>query len=168
MYAGTSLLHCQSMRARQGNVYFLMILYELLHTTLGQAIAAISLNDFFAALLNPVILGAFLINFAGVLVPYSQLVVFWKYWMYWLDPYAYLIGGLVTHCSTTLRSLVKQRAHNFSSPDGSTCGKYMSDYFQTGYGYLVNDSSTTTFECCLYASGAEYAVTLNLRKRLDG
>jgi|SRR6266536_701879 len=54
-----------------GQVFFLMILYEFLYTAIGQAIATISPNDFFASRLNPVIIGACLINFAGVLVPYT-------------------------------------------------------------------------------------------------
>ncbi|RDW64630.1 hypothetical protein BP6252_10281 [Coleophoma cylindrospora] len=152
-----------------GQIYLVMILYEFLYTALGQAIAAISPNDFFAALLNPVIIGAFLINFAGVLVPYSQVVVFWKYWMYWLDPFNYLIGGLLTQLLYDVKITCKTKElTSFSPPDGSTCGAYMADFFETGYGYLVDNTSTTTCEYCSYASGAEYATTLNLTKRLDG
>jgi ATP-binding cassette subfamily G (WHITE) protein 2 (SNQ2) len=56
-----------------GQVYLQMILYEFLYTSLGQAIAAYSPNAYFAALANPIIIGAFLINFCGVVVsPHSQ------------------------------------------------------------------------------------------------
>jgi hypothetical protein len=64
-----------------GQVYLQMILYEFLYTSLGQAIAAYSPNAYFAALANPIVIGAFLINFCGVVVPYSQITAFWRYWM---------------------------------------------------------------------------------------
>lgn len=51
-----------------GQVYLQMILYEFLYTSLGQAIAAYSPNAYFAALANPIVIGAFLINFCGVVV----------------------------------------------------------------------------------------------------
>lgn len=60
--------------------------YELLYTALGQAIAAYSPNEYFAALANPLIIGAVLINFCGVVVPYEQLQMFWRDWLYWINP----------------------------------------------------------------------------------
>jgi ATP-binding cassette subfamily G (WHITE) protein 2 (SNQ2) len=72
-----------------------MILYEILYTSIGQAIAAYSPNAFFAALANPIIIGGALINFCGVVVLYSQIQAFWRYRMYYLDPSTYLIGGLL-------------------------------------------------------------------------
>ena len=70
--------------------------YELLYTAIGQAIAAYSPNELFAALANPVIIGAGMINFCGVVVPYNQIVAFWRYWIYWINP----VG-----CVTSLRLL---------------------------------------------------------------
>jgi hypothetical protein len=64
-----------------GQVYLQMIFYEFLYTSIGQAIAAYSPNAYFAALANPIIIGAFLINFCGVTVPYAQIQAFWRYWV---------------------------------------------------------------------------------------
>jgi ATP-binding cassette subfamily G (WHITE) protein 2 (SNQ2) len=64
-----------------GQVYLQMIFYEFLYTSIGQAIAAYSPNAYFAALANPIIIGAFLINFCGVVVPYAQIQAFWRYWV---------------------------------------------------------------------------------------
>ena len=152
-----------------GQVYFTMLMYEFLYTAMGQAIAAISPNGFFASLLNPVIIGAFLISFAGVLVPYNQIVVFWKYWMYWLDPFTYLIGGLLTKVLYDVEvTCAPTELTSFSPPAGQTCGQYMAEFFQTGSGYLVDNSSTTICEYCEYSSGSEYAATMNLTNDLDG
>jgi ATP-binding cassette subfamily G (WHITE) protein 2 (SNQ2) len=74
-----------------GPVFLTMFFYEMLYTGIGkslvqvcadmkaQFIAAYSPNAPFAALLIPVVI-AVLVTFSGVLVPYSQLTVFWKYW----------------------------------------------------------------------------------------
>lgn len=83
-----------------------MVIYEFLYTAIGQAIAVISPNGLFASLLDPIILVAFLINFAGVSVPYNSIVVFWKYLMYWLDPFVYLIA--VNSASIRRKSQVQE------------------------------------------------------------
>lgn len=53
-------------------------MYEFIYTGLGQSIAAYAPNAVFASLVNPLVLGT-LISFCGVLVPYNQIQVFWRY-----------------------------------------------------------------------------------------
>lgn len=69
-------------------------MYELLYTSIGQAIATYAPNEYFASLMNPIIIG--LVSFYGVVVTYAQIPTFWRSWIYWLDPFSYLIGGLLT------------------------------------------------------------------------
>ena len=119
--------------------------------------------------MNPIILGSLFINFSGVLVPYSQIVVFWKYWMYYLNPFTYLIGSLLTQILYDVKvKCNKKELSSFAPPSGQTCGEYMSSFFETGYGYIVDNSSTTLCQYCEYKDGAQYAQTLNLTKRMDG
>ncbi|KFY41728.1 hypothetical protein V494_02834 [Pseudogymnoascus sp. VKM F-4513 (FW-928)] len=152
-----------------GQVFFQMILFEFLYTAIGQGIAAISPNPFFASLLNPTIIGAFFINFAGVLQPYSQLPVFWKYWMYYLNPYTYLIGGLVTQPLYDVDVVCDAKdLASFAPSNGSTCGEYMAKFFETGFGYLVDPESKTNCEYCAFKTGGEYAKTLNYNERMYG
>ncbi len=61
---------------------------------MGQAIAAYVPNEYFAAISNPLFIGCGLISFCGVVVPYTAMQPFWKYWLYYLDPFNYLVGGL--------------------------------------------------------------------------
>ncbi|KAL3447825.1 hypothetical protein BJX65DRAFT_317949 [Aspergillus insuetus] len=51
-------------------------------------------NAIFAALANPLILGT-IIAWYGVLVPYSPIIVFWRYWLYYLNPFTYVTGSLL-------------------------------------------------------------------------
>ena len=71
-----------------------MLLYEFVYTGIGQFVAAYAPNAVFASLVNPLIIGT-LVSFCGVLVPYAQIQEFWRYWIYWMNPFNYLIGGML-------------------------------------------------------------------------
>lgn len=62
---------------KAGATFFVMLIYEFIYTSLGQAIAAYAPNAVFAALANPLALGT-LVFFCGVFVPYSQIQPFWR------------------------------------------------------------------------------------------
>lgn len=55
------------------------VMYEFLYTGIGQMIAAYAPNAVFASLVNPLVITT-LVSFCGVMVPYSQLESFWRYW----------------------------------------------------------------------------------------
>ncbi|KAF4821836.1 Brefeldin A resistance protein [Colletotrichum siamense] len=146
-----------------GQVYLQMILYEFLYTSLGQAIAAYSPNAFFAALANPIIIGAALINFCGVVVPYSQITAFWRYWLYWLDPFTYLIQGLLEPVSWGVEVQCKPDELSYIPlPSNSTCGEYMADFLSSEAGYVVDPANGTSCAYCPYTTGADYMRTMNI------
>ncbi|KAJ5344376.1 hypothetical protein MYU51_003039 [Penicillium brevicompactum] len=149
-----------------GHVYLQMIFYEMLYTSIGQAIAAYAPNEYFAAVMNPVLIGAGLVSFCGVVVPYSLMQPFWRYWMYYLDPFNYLVGGLFGEVVWDVK--VKCEASEFvkfTAPSGQTCGQYMSDFLASQAGYLLDESSTGTCSFCQYSQGADYAKTFNLKEK---
>lgn len=152
-----------------GQVYLQMIFYEFLYTSLGQSIAAYSPDAYFAALANPIIIGAGLINFCGVVVPYSQINVFWRSWLYWLDPFTYLIGGLLEPVVWDVQIQCKpEELTQIRLPSGSTCGDYMADFLSTNAGYVVDPSNSTMCDFCEYSTGADYLRTLNINERYYG
>jgi ATP-binding cassette subfamily G (WHITE) protein 2 (SNQ2) len=152
-----------------GQVYLQMIFYEFLYTSLGQAIAAYSPNAYFAALANPVIVGAALINFCGVVVPYSQIQVFWRYWMYYLDPFTYLIGGLLEPVVWDVQVHCKQdELTTIPLPSGETCGSYMAEFLGSNVGYIVDPNNSTSCEYCQYTTGADYLRTMNINEKYYG
>lgn len=152
-----------------GQVYLQMILYEFLYTSIGQAIAAYSPNAYFAALANPVIIGAALINFCGVVVPYAQIQAFWRYWMYYLDPFTYLIGGLLEPVVWDVDIQCKpNELTQIPLPSGTTCGEYMADFLSSNAGYIVDASNSTMCEYCEYTTGADYLKTMNINEKYYG
>ncbi|KAL2857263.1 ABC-2 type transporter-domain-containing protein [Aspergillus pseudoustus] len=149
---------------KAGAVFFVMLLYEGLYTGIGQFISAYAPNAVFATLTNPLILGT-LVSFCGVLVPYAQIQEFWRYWIYWMNPFNYLMGSLLTF--TVFDVDIKCRESEFATfdpPNGSTCADYLSIFMQ-GMGArsnLVNPEATEGCQVCQYTRGSDYLYNLNL------
>ena len=146
-----------------GYVFFMVMLFFLFQASWGQWITAFAPS--FTVISN--VLPFFFVVFSlfnGVVVPYSQLNVFWRYWLYWLNPSTYWIGGVM---AATLRDLPVECAAGeaalFNPPPGQTCSQYASAFVRAaGMGYLTNPDGTTACGYCQYASGAEYMASLNV------
>lgn len=115
--------------------------------------------------MNPVLIGAGMISFCGVVVPYSQMQPFWRYWLYYLDPFTYLVGGLLGEVLWDVKVECKPEEFvHFQSPPGQTCGEYMATFLSEQIGYLL-DSNSTSCSFCQYNTGADYAKTFNLNEK---
>lgn len=151
-----------SMATSRAGYQFLMVLVtELFSVTLGQMVAAITPSPFISALLNPFIIITFAL-FCGVTIPEAAIPKFWRVWLYQLDPFTRLIGGMVVTELHDLPVVCKTSELNlFSAPDGQSCGEYMSDFFSSGGpGYIV-DNVTNACEYCAYAVGDQFYQGLN-------
>lgn len=156
---------------RTGSTFFVMLSYEFLYTGIGQFIAAYAPNEVFAALVNPVIIGT-LVSFCGVLVPYQQIQPFWKYWMYYLNPFNYLMGSMLVFglWGQDVRCTDDEFAL-FNPPNGTTCGVYLESYLTAGLGAaskLVNPNATADCRVCSYSNGSDYLKSLNLNEYYYG
>lgn len=138
-----------------------ILVTELFSVTLGQMVAAITPSPFISALLNPFIIITFAL-FCGVTIPKAQIPKFWRAWLYQLDPFTRLIGGMVvTELHDRPVVCLTQELNRFSAPAGQTCGDYMSNYFSSGGpGYLVNNA-TEACEYCAYAVGDQFYTGLD-------
>lgn len=155
---------------KAGASFFLVLLYEFIYTSLGQMIAAFAPNPTFAALANPVILGT-IVAFCGMLVPYAEITPFWRYWLYYLNPFTYVTGGLLTFniFDAKVECAVDEFAI-FDPPSGQTCAQYLADYLE-GIGSranLVNPTATEACRVCQYQSGSDYLYSLNLQEYSSG
>ena len=115
--------------------------------------------------MNPLLIGAGLVSFAGVVVPYSQMQPFWKYWLYWLGPFHYLVGGLFGTVVWDVQVQCRPDEFTvFDVPSGQTCGEYMAGFLSSNAGYVADPSDRGSCSYCAYATGAEYAQTFNLKE----
>ncbi|KAI9927298.1 hypothetical protein MW887_003685 [Aspergillus wentii] len=134
-----------------GYSFLMFFLFFLLSTSWGQWIAALSTDSMVAATLMPF----FIIMcelFNGILRPHEQMPAFWKYTMYYVTPFTYWIGGVLT---AVLRGVPvacdQSELAIFQSPVNMTCGEYAGSWLAdrgVGYGddYLTGlglDSSKT-------------------------
>ncbi|KAH7330366.1 ABC-2 type transporter-domain-containing protein [Rhexocercosporidium sp. MPI-PUGE-AT-0058] len=146
----------QTASSRAGYQFFMVLVTELFSVTLGQMVAAITPSPFISALLNPFIIITFAL-FCGVTIPKPQIPKFWRAWLYQLDPFTRLIGGMVvTELHDRSVTCTNSELQRFSSPSGQNCGDYMADFFQTGGpGYIVSNV-TSACEYCAYKVGDQF------------
>lgn len=87
----------------------------------------------------------------------------WFYWLYYLNPFTYLVGGLLNPILWDVQvRCTEQEFGVLDPPGGQTCGEYMSAFLQQATGYLDNPDATSQCRYCSYASGDEYLRSLDL------
>ncbi|KAJ4329856.1 hypothetical protein N0V87_010509 [Didymella glomerata] len=149
---------------KAGAVFFVMLIYQFFYTGLGQFIAAYAPNAVSATLINPLLIGT-LISFCGVLVPYSQIQPFWRYWLYYLNPFNYLMGALLVFVDFDWQVNCKESEFAiFDPPAGQTCAQYLEGWL-AGPGArnnLINGDATADCRVCEYTRGSDYLATVNL------
>ena len=150
---------------KAGANFFVMLMYEFLYTGIGQFVAAYAPNAVFASLVNPLLLGT-LVLFCGVMVPYEQITAFWRYWLYWLNPFTYLMGGLLVFPLFDKEIRCKESEFAvFDTPSGQTCSEYLSEFLQ-GMGArtnLTNPGATGGCRVCQYERGSDWLAKMNLK-----
>jgi len=148
--------------SRAGYQFLIVLITELFAVTLGQMVAAITPSPFISALLNPFIIITFAL-FCGVTIPKAQIPKFWRAWLYQLDPFTRLIGGMVvTELHGAPVVCTQSELNSFNAPAGQTCGEYMKNFFAAGGpGYIVNDA-VSRCEYCAYNVGDQFYQNLGL------
>lgn len=147
---------------KAGAAFFVIFVYEFLYTSIGQFIAAFAPNAVFAALTNPLLIGI-VVSFCGILVPYPQIVSFWRYWMYWLNPFTYLVGSMLTFTMFDAEvECVAEELSLFDPPSNMTCLDYLSSYLQASGANLLNPEDSLGCRVCPYSKGSDYLRTVNI------
>ncbi|KAL5364493.1 ABC-2 type transporter-domain-containing protein [Aspergillus floccosus] len=146
-----------------GYSFLMFFLFFLFATSWGQWIAALSADSLVAATLMPF----FIIMcelFNGILQPHKNMPVFWKYTMYYMTPFTYWIGGVLT---AVLRGMPvvcdADELTVFEAPANSTCGDYAGAWLRAkGVGYLSNPDETGRCGYCKYSFGDDYLSGIGL------
>jgi len=108
--------------------------------------------------------------FSGILVPYYQITPFWRYTMYYVDPFTYLLKGLLTFPIWHQKVRCKPgELGYFFPPEGQTCGQYLAEFFRNGAtGYLVDENRTDWCAYCPYRFGYQYLATMHIKHHVNG
>ncbi|RBR12138.1 uncharacterized protein FIESC28_08772 [Fusarium coffeatum] len=149
--------------SRAGGTFFVMLCYEFIYTGIGQFIGAYSPNEVFASLVNPLVI-TILVSFCGVLVPYFGIQAFWRYWLYYINPFNYLMSSMLTFSVWSADVECKENElARFSPPNGTSCGEYLSEWLTQVPSKLLNPDATDECMVCLYSKGEDYLRTLNIK-----
>lgn len=103
--------------------------------------------------------------FNGIVRPYSDYPVFWKYWMYYVNPVTWWLRGVISSVFPSVEiKCSSQETTHFDPPPGSTCGDYANNFVKNiaGAGYLLDPNATSDCQYCPFRDGTEYMQTLNV------
>lgn len=103
--------------------------------------------------------------FNGVIRSYAEYPVFWKYWLYYVNPITWWIRGTLSAILPSVTvDCATQEATYFTPPQGETCQSYAGNFVENiaGTGYLADPSNTSTCSYCMYKDGREFMHTLNV------
>jgi ATP-binding cassette subfamily G (WHITE) protein 2 (SNQ2) len=147
---------------RSGYFFAMFLCVEIFAITLGQAVAALNPSVYLASVWNPLLILIFSL-FCGVTIPRPSMTYFWREWMYWLDPFTYVISGLTVNELHDLTVTCEQSELSiFTPPAGQTCDAYAGPFVNSSGGYLV-DQANGDCGYCQYANGDEYFATLEIK-----
>jgi ATP-binding cassette subfamily G (WHITE) protein 2 (SNQ2) len=145
-----------------GYVFLMTMLFFLFQASWGQWITAFAPS--FTVISN--VLPFFFVMFSlfnGVVRPYSELPVFWRYWMYYVNPSTWWIGGVL---AATLAGQPIECAESetavFDPPPGQSCTQYAGAFAQSSGGYLLQPDATSNCMMCPYSEANSYLATLNI------
>ena len=101
--------------------------------------------------------------FNGIVRSYVELPVFWRYWMYWINPSTYWMGGILAatldgapvECSPTETAV-------FDAPPNQTCVEYAGAFAKSAGGLLLNPHATSGCQYCPYSNANQYLETVNI------
>ncbi|KAJ5484950.1 ABC multidrug transporter atrF [Penicillium diatomitis] len=149
-----------------GYVFLMSMLFFLFQASWGQWICAFAPS--FTVISNVLPFFFVMVNlFNGIVRPYADYPVFWKYWMYYVNPVTWWLRGVLSvvlpgveiECSSA-------ETTRFDPPSGQTCGQYAGNFVNNiaQAGYLVDASATQNCQYCPYKTGAEYMKNLNVHE----
>ncbi|KAJ5302211.1 hypothetical protein PENANT_c008G05003 [Penicillium antarcticum] len=147
-----------------GYVFLMSMLFFLFQASWGQWICAFAPS--FTVISNVLPFFFVMVNlFNGIVRPYANYPVFWKYWMYYVNPTTWWMRGVLSAVLPDVKiDCASQEATHFNPPPGQSCQAYAGDFVSqlAKVGYLVNPDATSDCQYCPYKDGAEYMTNLNV------
>ena len=142
-------------------MWLMIMIYELFCVSFGQMFAAFTPNELLASLLASASWG-FTLGFCGALVPTEAIPSFWRSWMVWVDPYHYLLEGMLAVAIHELPVVCKpEEFSRFQPPSAQSCEAYAAPFIAAHGGY-VQTGGQGLCEMCTFATGDQYAAGIGV------
>ncbi|KAK4120366.1 hypothetical protein N657DRAFT_693082 [Parathielavia appendiculata] len=153
-----------------GYIFLFLLTYEVFQVLLGLFMMALSPDLGVAG--NVLVFIVCTLNwFNGIIVPFHQLQVFWRSWLYYLSPFTYLLGGMIIAVTSSVSVDCKASdLVEFTAPDNQTCASYAADWALEASAQLLNPdaSGDTACQVCMLTSGSQYLELFNLNDAFGG
>jgi ABC-type multidrug transport system ATPase subunit len=147
-----------------GYVFLMSMLFFLFQASWGQWICAFAPS--FTVISNVLPFFFVMVNlFNGIVRPYADYPVFWKYWMYYVNPTTWWMRGVLSAVLPDVQiECTTQEATHFNPPPGQTCQQYAGDFVSNvaKVGKLINPNAMSDCSYCPYETGADYMANLNV------
>ena len=92
--------------------------------------------------------------FSGVLRPQAEMPVFWAYTMYYITPFTYWVGGILSVILTGQEvTCDPNELVTFKAPPLQTCEEYAKPWLDVSAGYLQNPGDMGSCQYCPYGVG---------------
>ncbi|CAL5868611.1 uncharacterized protein PFLUO_LOCUS2838 [Penicillium psychrofluorescens] len=145
-----------------GYVFLMSMLFFLFQASWGQWICAFAPS--FTVISNVLPFFFVMVNlFNGIVRPYAEYPVFWKYWMYYVNPVTWWLRGVLSAVLPAVQvQCAPQESTHFTPPPGQTCEQYAGNFVHeiAKAGYLTESDGVCQY--CPYKNGAEYMAQLNV------
>ncbi|KAI8826193.1 ABC-2 type transporter-domain-containing protein [Fimicolochytrium jonesii] len=147
---------------RAGFFWLIFVIFHFFAISLGQMIASVSPTVQFAAILNPIFMSMQML-FCGVTITYLAMPVFWRSWLYWIDPFHYFVEGIIGNELGGVRTICAGGdVATIIPPAGQTCGQYFAPWFANGGpGQLVSEAATDACGFCAIKYGDDFTDQLS-------
>ncbi|CAK4034456.1 ABC-2 type transporter [Lecanosticta acicola] len=156
-----SLGFSQNGNAASSYMWLMIQIYELYYISFGQMFAAFVSSEMLASLLSTAFF-LFILSFCGAFVPTNAIPSFWRSWMVWIDPYHYILEGMLSVAVHDLPVICKpDEFSRFYPPPGQSCESYTAPFIAEVGGY-VQTTAQGLCEMCQYSSGDQYAAGSNI------
>jgi ABC-type multidrug transport system ATPase subunit len=146
-----------------GYVFLMTMLFFFFQASWGQWICAFAPS--FTVISNVLPFFFVMVNlFNGIVRPYADYPVFWKYWMYYVNPVTWWLRGVLSAVLPDVKiDCAPLEATHFNPPPGQTCDAYAGGFVDSAkVGYLVNPQATADCQYCPYTDGVQYMANLNV------
>ncbi|KAL9088373.1 MAG: hypothetical protein Q9159_003147 [Coniocarpon cinnabarinum] len=147
-----------------GYVFLMVMLFFLFMSSWGQWITAFAPSFTVISNVMPFFFVMFSL-FNGVIRPWAGLPVFWRYWMYYVNPSTWWIGGVLAAVLHDVPVICADNEYaRFTPPAGQTCQGYAGAFVNASTGYMTEGVTNGQTVCnfCQYNSGDDYLQSLNI------
>ncbi|EAW08667.1 ABC drug exporter AtrF [Aspergillus clavatus NRRL 1] len=148
-----------------GYVFLMSMLFFLFQASWGQWICAFAPS--FTVISNVLPFFFVMCNlFNGIVRPYRDYPVFWKYWMYYVNPVTWWLRGVISSIFPAVQiTCAPSETTHFHPPPGTSCARYADNFVSNiaAAGYLLNPDASADCQYCPFANGEQYMATLNVR-----